>query len=514
MFIFLAFFIFSTFGLALLAYPSFHLSLSSSTFSTVFGDWNIVFDFTSVAFVSLLFLVTSFILVFSHNYIASDRLRTQFLIVLGSFAFSIIILILRERLPLFFLGWDGLGISRFWLILWYQNTKGNISGAHTFSTMRAGDLLLILAIVFWAGSQSGNLYIFGALAIGFFIFGAATKSAQVPFTTWLPLAIAAPTPVRALVHSSTLVTAGIYILARLIFYGGPVIPSQLATLGLLTATVGAVCSTLEFDLKKAIAYSTLSHCGLMVYGLGINAWDIVFFHLCVHAIFKRLLFLLAGWSLSTVSGAQDIRLLGGLTCPSLKTVWAINGLIMASLPRLGVWYRKHAIIALQQSWDLIQLTLFSILTVLSAVYIWRLISISFLPAAPAAGSVPSVYKIFLFLHIFLGIMMVMTSPLAVADLAGSEWLLNLLALSLLIPVVLTLILSSPNWLMSAQNYIDQFSYSYLALPRESFESNLFEQLRRRGASVQLASQVSSLISITYWGKRVIVATTIILILCI
>ena len=87
------------------------------------------------------------------------------------------------------------------------------------------------------------------------------------------------------------------MLARLIFYGGPVIPSQLATLGLLTATVGAVCSTLEFDLKKAIAYSTLSHCGLMVYGLGINAWDIVFFHLCVHAIFKRLLFLLAGSNL-------------------------------------------------------------------------------------------------------------------------------------------------------------------------------------------------------------------------
>jgi len=110
------------------------------------------------------------------------------------------------------------------------------------------------------------------------------------------------------------------MLARLIYYGGPVIPPQLATLGLLTATVGAVCSALEFDLKKAIAYSTLRHCGLIVYGLGINAWDLVFFHLCVHAMFKSILFLLAGWSLSTVSGSQDIRLLGGLACPSLKTV--------------------------------------------------------------------------------------------------------------------------------------------------------------------------------------------------
>jgi len=122
---------------------------------------------------------------------------------------------------------------------------------------------------------------------------------------------------------------------------------------------------------------------------------------------------------------------------------------------------------------------------------------SFLPAAPAAGAVPPAYKIFLFLHIFLGIIMVMTSPLAISHLAGFEWLLNLLALSLLVPMVLTLITSGPNWLVSAQNYIDQFSFSYLALPSENFESNLFEQLRRTGTSVQLASQESSLISMTY-----------------
>jgi len=134
---------------------------------------------------------------------------------------------------------------------------------------------------------------FIGLAPFMFLIGAATKRAQVPFVTWLPLAMAAPTPVRALVHSSTLVTAGIYILIRAIFYGSET-PSALISLGACTALLGAYCSVIEFDLKKAIAYSTLRHCGLIMYGLGLNCWDLVFFHLCVHALFKRLLFLLAG----------------------------------------------------------------------------------------------------------------------------------------------------------------------------------------------------------------------------
>lgn len=515
MFFLLAFSISLVTSIILLRTTSYHLSLSSSILTSVFGDWRIVIDTTRIAFVSLLFLVTSFILIFSSRYIRSDPLRTQFFIILGSFAFSIIILILRERFSLFFVGWDGLGISRFWLILWYQNTKGNMSGAHTFSTIRVGDLFLILAVVFWRGFQRANIYIFVRLISLIFIAGAITKRAQVPFVTWLPLAIAAPTPVRALVHSSTLVTAGIYVLIRAIFYQGDIIPYWVSTLGLLTAVIGAICSVLEFDLKKAIAYSTLSHCGLIIYGIGMNAWNMVFFHLCVHAIFKRLLFLLAGWSLSTASRKQDMRSLGGVNSYSIKTIWAMNGLIMARLPRLGIWYRKHSIIAVQVSWTFIELILFWMLTALSGVYIWRIVSISLTPASTASGSISSIFKISLLAHLVLGLIIVFTSPVSFTGLIGNlEWCLGIITLIFIPPLVYLLIFNTPNWIIRAQNYIDQISTVYMTIPREVFETNLFESIKNRSYSFSRLAASRSLISISYWGKGFLLTLSLTIVLCI
>lgn len=501
-------------GLSLLINLNKHLILRSSRFIGVFGDWRIIFDPIRVGFVSLLFLVTTFILVFSKNYIGSDVLGTQFFIVLGSFAFSIIILIFRENLALFFLGWDGLGISRFWLILWYQNNKGNISGAHTFSTIRIGDLFLLLAVLFWAGYQCARVYVFLAIAPVFFIMGAATKRAQTPFVTWLPLAMAAPTPVRALVHSSTLVTAGIYLVMRGIFYGFNM-PPMLITLGAITALLGAYCSVIEYDLKKAIAYSTLRHCGLIIYGLGINCWDLVFFHLCVHALFKRLLFLIAGWVLSTTGGNQDLRFLGGLNRDVIKIFWCVNSLIIASLPSLGVWYRKHAILANQESWAIIEILFLLILRALSGVYIWRIPSwLLGTSGIKATGDIPIVFKISLALHFSRGVLILWVSPSVTPELSGISFKFRLIWLILLVPLIYYFVNIGPSWKLSAQNYLDQMTSLYLATPSKIFEFGTFEEARRSSQKLLRLGSTSSIIMIDYWTKGIVLTGLLALFICI
>ena len=514
MFIFISCSISLICALSLLLSLNKHLILRASRFIGVFGDWRIIFDPVRIGFVALLFLVTTFILVFSIRYIRADVLDTQFFIVLGSFAFSIIILIFSENLALFFLGWDGLGISRFWLILWYQNNKGNISGAHTFSTIRIGDLFLLLAILFWAGFQCARIYVFLALAPTLFILGAATKRAQTPFVTWLPLAMAAPTPVRALVHSSTLVTAGIYLVMRGIFFGSN-IPARLITLGAVTALLGAYCSAIEYDLKKAIAYSTLSHCGLIIYGLGINCWDLVFFHLCVHALFKRLLFLMAGWVLSTTGGNQDVRYLGGLNRDIIKTFWCLNSLIMASLPSLGVWYRKHAILASQESWIILEILFLLLLRAFSGVYIWRiptwLLSTS---GIKATGDIPIIFKVSLALHFSIGVLVLWLSPPVTPELSGISFKFGIIWLFILIPLVYYFVNFGPSWKISAQNYLDQITNLYLTTPRKIFEFGAFEEVRRSRGEVLALSSTSSIIMIDYWTKGIFLTGLIVLLICI
>lgn len=501
-------------GLRLLLQINKHIMLSSSNITGVFGDWRIIFDFIRLSFVSLLFIVTTFILVFSVNYLGSDVLNTQFFIVLGSFAFSMIILIFRENIALFFLGWDGLGISSFWLILWYQNTKGNISGAHTFSTIRIGDLFLLLSVLFWVGFQSTNLYMFLGLAPVLFIMGAITKRAQIPFVTWLPLAMAAPTPVRALVHSSTLVTAGIYLLIRAIFFGSEV-PSALISLGACTAILGAYCSVLEYDLKKAIAYSTLSHCGLIIYGLGLNCWDLVFYHLCVHALFKRLLFLLAGWVLTTAGGGQDLRSLGGLNRGTIKTFWCMNALIIAGLPRIGVWYSKHAVLGIQRAWAFPELLFLMTLSALSGVYIWRLPSwVLATSGAKATGDIPSFFKLSLAAHLSLGVLVLFRAPTTSPELSGISFSLGLLWIILLIPLVFYFFSFTPSWKISAQNYFDQVTDIYQNAPRKLFESGIFEEISRTAGSVAHLRSTSRLVLMNYWTKGIILTGTLILVICI
>lgn len=324
-------------------------------------------DFLTKSFLTILILVYIFIILFTKKYQASD---IKFNIVLLSFVIRIIVLTCSSNMLMFFIGWDGLGLTSLWLVFWYKNTKGNLRGWQVFSTMRIGDAFLILSFIFWAYNMVPFMFLNIGVGIFCLVISARTKSAQFPFTSWLPKAIAAPTPVSALVHSSTLVTAGIVLLYRVEIFTSISSLNPLTLVRLLTSLVGGVLRFKEFDIKKRIAYRTLSHCGIIMYGLSLGMCEIVLLHLVLHAFMKSLIFIMAGNSLISFSGNQDIRYLGR----SLK-VWPLLGLMISRVPFIGIFYTKHAIFVRYNY--LINSAIIFLLTLLRVIYIIRLTSLSF-----------------------------------------------------------------------------------------------------------------------------------------
>jgi len=337
-------------------------------------------------FMCLLIIVYIFILAFTSGYQKEDR---KFNFVLFMFAVSIGVMAVRGGMITMFLGWDGLGLTSLWLILWYKNLKGNLRGWQVFSTMRVGDAFLILSFCFWAANISPVIYLNMSAGFIFLVVAARTKSAQFPFTSWLPKAMAAPTPVSALVHSSTLVTAGIILLMRTQIINEGCETEILSIIGLLTSIIGAILSYIEFDIKKRIAFRTLRHCGIIMYGLGLGQYSIVMVHLVLHAIIKSLLFILAGNSLISFSGNQDIRNLG-----TGKTVlWRILGLLIRRVPFIGIFYSKHGVF--NTSNGIFCMLIIFLLRVLSFIYIIRLSLIgSMLLSFKTAQRLPSIVLLF------------------------------------------------------------------------------------------------------------------------
>lgn len=243
-----------------------------------------------------------------------EPIKTSFAFVVFLFVISMIFLIVRPNLLRVILGWDGLGLVSFLLVVYYSNFKSFGAGIITCLRNRIGDGAILIAIG-WMLSQIDFTFIFYknfSLEMGvvarFVVLAAITKRAQIPFSAWLPAAMAAPTPVSALVHSSTLVTAGVYLLIR--FY--PVISSVWARqvlffVGSLTMIISRVGALYETDLKKIIALSTLRQLGLIIIALAAGFCILAFFHLLTHALFKACLFLCAGGVIHLYGGSQDIR---------------------------------------------------------------------------------------------------------------------------------------------------------------------------------------------------------------
>nr|YP_009231562.1 NADH dehydrogenase subunit 5 [Dixella aestivalis]ALZ48583.1 NADH dehydrogenase subunit 5 [Dixella aestivalis] len=323
---------------------------SSSIVMTILLDW------MSLLFMSFVLLISSLVIYYSKEYMQEDININRFIMLVLMFVMSMMMLIISPNLISILLGWDGLGLVSYCLVIYFQNIKSYNAGMITALSNRIGDVALLMAIAWMLNYGSWN-YIFyldimknniemeiiGALVV----LAAMTKSAQIPFSSWLPAAMAAPTPVSALVHSSTLVTAGIYLLIR---FNNLIIDTwfsqMLLLLAGLTMFMAGLGANFEFDLKKIIALSTLSQLGLMMSILSMGFAKLAFFHLLTHALFKALLFMCAGSIIHNMKNSQDIRVMGGLIMhmPFTSTCLNIANLALCGMPFLAGFYSKDMIL--------------------------------------------------------------------------------------------------------------------------------------------------------------------------
>nr|QOE17384.1 NADH dehydrogenase subunit 5 [Chelipoda sp. YD3012] len=315
-----------------------------------------LFDWMSLMFMSFVLLISSLVILYSMEYMSNDINISRFIMLVLMFVLSMMLLIISPNLISILLGWDGLGLVSYCLVIYFQNVKSYNAGMLTALSNRIGDVALLLAIAWMLNYGSWN-YIFyielmkmdyEMMMIGTLVMLAAmTKSAQIPFSSWLPAAMAAPTPVSALVHSSTLVTAGIYLLIRFnILLVETWLGQFLLLFSGLTMFMAGLGANFEFDLKKIIALSTLSQLGLMMSILSMGFYKLAFFHLLTHALFKALLFMCAGSIIHNMNNNQDIRLMGSLSFSMPLTSACLNvaNLALCGMPFLAGFYSKDLIL--------------------------------------------------------------------------------------------------------------------------------------------------------------------------
>nr|QNV11552.1 NADH dehydrogenase subunit 5 [Dynatosoma fuscicorne] len=325
---------------------------SCSVLMTLLLDW------MSLLFMSFVLLISSLVIFYSDEYMSEDKNINRFIILVLMFVLSMMLLIISPNLISILMGWDGLGLVSYCLVIYFQNVKSYNAGMLTALSNRIGDVALLMAIAWMLNYGSWN-YIFyleimkNDLSMqvigGLVVLAAMTKSAQIPFSSWLPAAMAAPTPVSALVHSSTLVTAGVYLLIRFnILLVDTFLGQFLLVISGLTMFMSGLGANFEFDLKKIIALSTLSQLGLMMSILAMGFPMLAFFHLLTHALFKALLFMCAGAIIHNMMNSQDIRTMGGLCLymPLTTSCFNIANLALCGMPFLAGFYSKDMILEL------------------------------------------------------------------------------------------------------------------------------------------------------------------------
>nr|AQT26352.1 NADH dehydrogenase subunit 5 [Drosophila melanogaster] len=315
-----------------------------------------LFDWMSLLFMFFVLMISSLVIFYSKEYMMNDNHINRFIMLVLMFVLSMMLLIISPNLISILLGWDGLGLVSYCLVIYFQNIKSYNAGMLTALSNRIGDVALLLSIAWMLNYGSWN-YIFyleimqnefEMLMIGSLVMLAAmTKSAQIPFSSWLPAAMAAPTPVSALVHSSTLVTAGVYLLIRFnIILSTSWLGQLMLLLSGLTMFMAGLGANFEFDLKKIIALSTLSQLGLMMSILSMGFLKLAMFHLLTHALFKALLFMCAGAIIHNMNNSQDIRLMGGLSIhmPLTSACFNVSNLALCGMPFLAGFYSKDMIL--------------------------------------------------------------------------------------------------------------------------------------------------------------------------
>ena len=346
--------------------------------------------------------------VYSVGYMAHDESLPRFFAYLNLFMFAMLLLVLADNLVVLFVGWEGVGLCSYLLIgFWYEKDANAAAGKKAFVVNRIGDLGFVLGLLLLAWSTAAN----GAISLDvahveehvhmlapqtatavalLLLVGAAGKSAQLPLYVWLPDAMAGPTPVSALIHAATMVTAGIYMIARLhlVFLASPFALEVVAIVGAATALFAATIALVQTDIKKVLAYSTVSQLGYMVLALGVGAFASAIFHVMTHAFFKALLFLGAGSVIHGMSGEQDVSQMGGLREKMPITWWTflVGTLAIAGAPGFAGFFSKDEILA--HTWGTGHYALWAVgaLTAgLTAFYMFRLLFLTFfgeLRAAP------------------------------------------------------------------------------------------------------------------------------------
>lgn len=346
-----------------------------------------ILDLYRVGFLITVRVIAGRIYVFSIGYIQQEKFFLRFHLLVGSFVASMALLILSPNLVSLLLGWDGLGLTSYLLVIYFQRTKSFNAGMITALRNRVGDVLILLAIAILLRNSSWNFVslslrkdLISAAAMALITFAACTKSAQIPFSAWLPAAMAAPTPVSSLVHSSTLVTAGVYLLFRFSrAFALRKVKLVVLSLGALTILIAGLAALLEIDMKKIIALSTLRQLGVIIITLGTGAFLASYFHILSHAFFKALLFITIGAIIHMANDYQDLRKTSILPPLSPLTIAFSLGanLSLCGLPFLRGFYSKDLCIELEvtSAYSLPLTLIFYLATALTAAYTARLMGL-------------------------------------------------------------------------------------------------------------------------------------------
>ncbi len=363
----------------------------------------IPFDFRVDALSSLFLLVITGVGTLIHLYSSAYMHEetpphyARYFAYLNLFIFSMLLLVLGDNYVIMFIGWEGVGLCSYLLIgYWFSNTTYNNAAKKAFIMNRIGDLGFLLAI-FWMIVKLGTVSYGEVLtaeslaklsttditAITLLLFvGAMGKSAQIPLYTWLPDAMAGPTPVSALIHAATMVTAGIYMITRTnIFYtNSEIVQNVVAIIGISTALLAATIAIKQNDIKKVLAYSTVSQLGYMFLGLGVGAYSGAVFHVITHAFFKALLFLAAGSVIHAMHHEQDIRKMGGLKSklPITHLTFLIGCIAIAGVPPFSGFFSKDEILAAAYAKNPIYWFLGVTGAAMTAFYMFRLYATTFL----------------------------------------------------------------------------------------------------------------------------------------
>ena len=360
---------------------------------------NLGFLLDQLSLLWLLFVtgIGSLIHLYSISYMHDDENMHKFFAYLNLFIFFMITLVIGSNLLVLFIGWEGVGLCSYLLIgFWHKNQDYNDAAKKAFIMDRIGDLGLLIGMFILgsmfstldyatlktaiAGATNLNLPLLSLAALCLFI-GACGKSAQIPLYTWLPDAMAGPTPVSALIHAATMVTAGIFMVTRLnfVFDLAPDVQTVIAIIGAVTSLVAATIGLVQTDIKKVLAYSTVSQLGLMFLALGFGAYQVAVFHVITHAFFKACLFLGSGSVIHGLHGEQDMRKMGGLRKAMPITFWTmlISSLAISGVPFFSGFFSKDEILMTAFHHSIPLYIIGSIASIMTAFYMFRLMFLTF-----------------------------------------------------------------------------------------------------------------------------------------